>query len=71
MALFNDGPLCSLLDLQNAESGILNVASTEGIDLAGKIALAQGTIANELILFLLRRQMVYDTLWGMRRQRET
>jgi hypothetical protein len=72
MALFNDGPLSSLLDLQNAESGILNVASTEGIDLAGKMALAQVTIATELLVFLLRRQtLAYDMLWSMRRQRGT
>ena len=67
MALFNDGPLSSTLDLQNTETGILNVASTEGIDLMGKMTLAQGAIANDLILFLLRRLTVRDAQWNLRR----
>jgi len=71
MALFNDGPLSSTLDLQNTESGILNVASTEGIDLTGKLALAQGAIANDLVLFLLRRLTVRDGQWNLRRTRGT
>jgi len=71
MALFNDGPLSSTLDLQNTENGILNVASTEGIDLTAKMVLAQGAIANDLILFLLRRVTVRDAQWNLRRMRGT
>jgi hypothetical protein len=71
MALFNDGPLSFTLDLQTTENGILNVASTEGIDLAGKMALAQSTIANELVLFLLRRSTIRDFEWNVRRTRGT
>ena len=55
MALFMDGPLVSAEDLQKCENSILNLASAENIDLAGKIVLAQGEIANQLLLFLLRR----------------
>jgi len=55
MALFTDGPLISTEDLQKCENSILNLASIESIDLAGKIALAQSEIANQLMLFLLRR----------------
>ena len=71
MALFNDGPISATIDLQNYENGILGVASTEGIDLAGKIALAQAEIANELTLFLLRRLPLSDFRWSMRRARGT
>jgi hypothetical protein len=71
MALFNDGPISATMDLQNYENGILGVANTEGIDLAGKIALAQDEIANELTLFLLRRPELSDFRWSMRRARGT
>ena len=67
MALFSDGPISTTLDLQNYESGILGVASTEAIDLSGKMALAQDEIANELLLFLLRRLPVWDFQWNQRR----
>jgi hypothetical protein len=63
MALFTDGPINGVLDLQNYENAILTVANTEQIDLAGKSALAQGEIATELILFLLRRFRQPDLLW--------
>ncbi|HEY6389935.1 MAG TPA: hypothetical protein VIX89_01585 [Bryobacteraceae bacterium] len=55
MALFTDGPINRMIDLQNYENAILDVASTESIDLAGKIALAQIEIGTALTLFLLRR----------------
>ena len=55
MALFTDGPINTIADLQNYENGILSVANTEGLDLTGKIALAQKAIATELVLFVLRR----------------
>ena len=55
MALFTDGPINKMIDLQNYENAILDVVSTESIDLDGKIALAQSEIATELTLFLLRR----------------
>ena len=71
MALFNDGPISATMDLQNYESGILNVASTEGIDLSGKMALAQDSIASDLMLFLLRRLNVRDFQWNLRRARGT
>jgi len=55
MALFNDGPISAAADLQQYENSILTVASTENIDLAAKITLAQQDLANEVVLFLLRR----------------
>src|SRR6266851_5741501 len=72
MALFTDGPLISTEELQKCENGILNLASTENIDLAGKIALAQSEIANQLVLFLLRKLPLQDyaTLPWARRTRD-
>ena len=63
MALFTDGQLNSAIDLQAYENRILDVASAEGIDLAGKIALAQDEIANELMMFLLKRSPVAEAQW--------
>lgn len=63
MALFNDQPLNRLTDLQNYESRILDVAAAEGIDLGGKIALAQDEIASELMTMLLRRLPAVESQW--------
>ena len=49
MALFNDGPISTAADLQQYENSILTVASTENIDLAAKILLAQQDLANEVV----------------------
>jgi hypothetical protein len=45
MALFTDGTISAAADLLAYESGILEVARTEGIDLAAKLSLAQQEIA--------------------------
>jgi hypothetical protein len=66
MALFTDGPINSMIDLQNYENAILDVASTESLDLAGKIALAQSEMATELTLFLLRRLPQRDSYTTVR-----
>jgi len=63
MALFTDGAINETIDLQNYENRILDVASAEGIDLAGKIALAQDEIANELMMFLLKRLPFVESQW--------
>jgi hypothetical protein len=63
MALFTDGQLNAIIDLQNYEARILDVASGEGIDLAGKIALAQDEVANELLMFLLKRMPFPESQW--------
>ncbi|HEV2688473.1 MAG TPA: hypothetical protein VGV35_07955 [Bryobacteraceae bacterium] len=55
MALFTDGPINGTVELQNYENAILDIAAAEGIDLAGKGALAQQEIATEVTLFLMRR----------------
>lgn len=53
MALFNDGSISELADLQAQETSILDTANAEGIDLAAKLVLAQREIAVELTAFLL------------------
>ena len=54
MALFTDGVLSTIVELTHYENGILNIASTENIDIAAKSTLAQNEIATELLLFLGR-----------------
>jgi len=56
VALFNDGPISGIGDLLNYETSILDVASTEGIDTATKLGLAQDEIAADLLTFLLQRE---------------
>ena len=63
MALFTDGQLNALIDLQKYENRILDVANVEGIDLAGKIALAQDEVAHELLMFLLKRLPFAKSPW--------
>jgi hypothetical protein len=63
MALFTDGQLNAIIDLQNYENRILDVANVEGIDLAGKIALAQDEVAHELLMFLLKRLPFAESPW--------
>ncbi len=53
MALFTDSSICSTEDLRQYESSILDVASTEGIELGAKIQLAQREIGVTITGFLL------------------
>ncbi len=69
MALFTDGPISSAKDLQEYEASVLTDANAEGIDVAAKVTLAQQNLANELILFLLRRAPVRDYQPDVRRAR--
>lgn len=55
MALFTDGQINNTQDLRNYESGILDVANLENIDLTGKMALAQDEISTSLFRFLLKQ----------------
>ena len=60
MALFTDGQINNLRDLQRYESGLLDVASAEQIDITAKMALAQDMIASDLLLFLLKRSWQWE-----------
>jgi hypothetical protein len=55
MALFTDGEINTLQDLQRYESSLLNVASVEQIDLNAKMSLAADEIADELLSYLLKQ----------------
>ena len=55
MALFNDGEINTLQDLQRYESSLLNVASIEQIDLSAKMAMAADEIGAELLNYLLKQ----------------
>jgi hypothetical protein len=54
MALFPDGPASSIEDLAAQDSQVLNMASTEGIDLTTKLGLTHEMVGME-IAELLRR----------------
>jgi hypothetical protein len=60
MALFVDGPVSSIEELAAQDSQLLDVASTEGIDVTQKIALAQEELGLELEILAprLRRAVV-------------
>src|SRR5579884_2189039 len=63
MSLFTDGPVSSMEDLAAQDSQLLNVASTEGIDAAQKIAIAQEEVAMELSSALNRFGSVDRLFW--------
>lgn len=56
MALFTDGSIGRTEDLRQYESSILDVASTEGIELDAKLTLAQREIGVSITQFLLEHQ---------------
>src|SRR5947209_6037992 len=74
MALYTDGPISSIEELTARDSQLLSVASTEGIDLAQKMALAQDelglelcgmlTAAGSLLSSFRRKQLPMFTLPG-------
>jgi hypothetical protein len=55
MALFTDGNPATISDLKDYESGVLEAATTERIDVGVKLAVAQREIGLEMAAFLLRR----------------
>jgi hypothetical protein len=58
MALFTDGAISTMEDAAAYESSILDVTTTEGIDLQGKLKLAQEELGVELEGFMAGRQIV-------------
>jgi hypothetical protein len=55
MALFTDGTISSIEDLAGYESGILETATTEQIDLTIKLGLAQDELGIDLDAYLTRQ----------------
>ncbi len=54
MALFTDGKISTIHDLTAYDSGVMNLAAVEGIDLTVKLGLAQQELAVELECVLPR-----------------
>lgn len=48
MALFTDGAFTSIEELKGHDTQLLNVATTEGIDVTRKLALAQEELSVEV-----------------------
>ncbi len=63
MALFIDGDVSSLEDLTAQDSQLLDVASTEGIDVTQKLALAQDELSLELETMLGGLNWVDQPFW--------
>ena len=63
MALFTDGPVSGIADLAAQDSQLLDVASTEGIDVSRKLALAQDDVGLELTILLGRLSFVDQPFW--------
>lgn len=56
MALFLDGPACTIDDLLAEDSGLLVTAQTVGINVTAKLVLAMSEVQSELETLLLRLQ---------------
>src|SRR5579864_7830804 len=63
MALFTDGPVSSIEDLTAQDSQLLDIASTEGIDVTRKLALAQDDVGVELTVLLSKLSFVDQPFW--------
>ena len=56
MALFTDGPACTIDDLVDEDSGLLDTAQTVGINVTSKLKLAMSDVQSELSTLLARLQ---------------
>lgn len=63
MPLFTDGPVSSIEDLSAQDSQLLDVASTEGIDITRKLALAQEDVGVELTVLLSKLSFADQAFW--------
>lgn len=64
MALFTDGEISTIEDLQGYDAAILRVASAEGVDLSSKLRLAETEIGIEIEEFVTKRGSVAATAVG-------
>lgn len=67
MALFTDADVITLDDLQVYENSLVSVASSHGINVTTKISLAQASIGDQLMQWLLWIG-ASDPQWMLRRQ---
>jgi hypothetical protein len=63
MALFTDGPVSSIEDLTTLDSQLLDVASSEGIDLTRKLGAAQDDLGVELTVLINKLRFADQTFW--------
>jgi len=56
MALFTDGPACTIDDLIAEDSALLTTAETVGINVTAKLRLAMGEVQSELETWMLKPQ---------------
>jgi len=64
MALFVDGPSSSVSDLTDQDSGLLDVALDNGINVTTKLRLAHEEIRTDLQLWLLKPRPALPTPWA-------
>jgi hypothetical protein len=64
MALFVDGPACTIDDLTDQDSGLLEVALANNINVTTKLRLAVEEIRTDLHLWLNRPRPTIEMLWG-------
>jgi hypothetical protein len=64
MALFVDGPAATVDDLTDQDSGLLEVAQTNGVNLATKLRLAVDEIRTDLELWLLKPRPTIGEIWS-------
>ena len=63
MPLFTDGPVSNIQDLSAYDSQVMDVASTEGIDLTRKLAAAQDDLAVDLSVLLANLKLGGQPSW--------
>jgi hypothetical protein len=64
MALFVDGPACTIAELTDQDAGLLEVALSTGINVSTKLRLALEEIRTELNLWLNRPRQTREMIWG-------
>jgi hypothetical protein len=64
MALFVDGPAATIDDLTDQDSGLLEVAQTNGVNLSTKLRLAMQEIQTDLELWLKRPRTAIVEFWN-------
>jgi hypothetical protein len=64
MALFVDGPACTIDDLTDQDAGLLDVALGADINVSTKLRLAVGEIKTDLHLWLMKPLLVPELSWA-------
>jgi len=64
MALFVDGPACTIDDLTDQDAGLLEIALANNINISTKLRLAVEEIRTDLYLWLNKPRPTLDVLLG-------